>query len=85
VQVPPDLRSIGPAVSWGPRATALAPNLGIHRATSTAARLKQMKKLLLLGSHLFALAAGFGLGVYVLPILTAPEPPSATEPPWPVT
>jgi hypothetical protein len=38
-----------------------------------------MKKLLLLGSHLFALAAGFGLGVYVLPILTAPDPPSATD------
>jgi hypothetical protein len=38
-----------------------------------------MKKLLLLGSHLLALAAGFGLGVYVLPILTAPDPPSAAE------
>ncbi|MBM3116486.1 DM13 domain-containing protein [Jeongeupia naejangsanensis] len=35
-----------------------------------------MKKWLLLGSHLFALWAGFGLGVYLLPILTAPDAPS---------
>ena len=38
-----------------------------------------MKKLLLVASHLFAVAAGFVLGVYFLPILTAPEPPSSTE------
>lgn len=32
-----------------------------------------MKRLITLaGSHLFALVAGFGLGVYLLPILTAP-------------
>ena len=38
-----------------------------------------MKKLLLLGSHLLAVALGFGLGVYFLPILTAPMAPSAAE------
>ena len=37
-----------------------------------------MKKLLLLAaSHLAALIVGFAAGIYVLPILTAPEPPSA--------
>jgi hypothetical protein len=36
-----------------------------------------MKKLLLLGSHLLALAVGFALGVYLLPILVAPDAPSA--------
>ena len=38
-----------------------------------------MKKLLLLGSHLLAIAIGFALGVYFLPILTAPAAPSAAE------
>jgi hypothetical protein len=38
-----------------------------------------MTKLLLVGSHIAAVAAGFALGVYVLPILTAPESPSTTE------
>ena len=38
-----------------------------------------MKKLLLLGSHLLAAAIGFALGVYFLPILTAPAAPSAAE------
>ena len=38
-----------------------------------------MKKLLLLASHAVALAIGFGLGVYFLPILIAPPAPSATE------
>jgi hypothetical protein len=39
-----------------------------------------MKKLVLLTvSHVFALAVGFALGIYVLPILTAPPPPSAAE------
>jgi hypothetical protein len=38
-----------------------------------------MKKLLLLASHLFVGFAGFALGVYLLPILTAPRAPSATE------
>lgn len=38
-----------------------------------------MRKLVLLASHLAALAAGFGLGVYMLPILTAPEGPSTAE------
>jgi len=39
-----------------------------------------MKKLVLLGgSHLVAALAGFAAGIYVLPILTAPEGPSAAE------
>jgi hypothetical protein len=37
------------------------------------------KKLLLLASHLLAVAIGFALGVYFLPILTAPSAPSAAE------
>ena len=35
------------------------------------------KRLLLAASHLAALVVGFAAGIYVLPILTAPEPPSA--------
>jgi hypothetical protein len=38
-----------------------------------------MRKLLLIGSHLVALAIGFALGVYLLPILIAPPAPSAAE------
>ena len=38
-----------------------------------------MKKLLLLISHLGFAAIGFALGIYALPILTAPSPPSKTE------
>jgi hypothetical protein len=38
-----------------------------------------MRKLLLVGSHLVVLAIGFALGVYTLPILTAPEAPPAAE------
>ena len=38
-----------------------------------------MKKLLLLLSHLMALALGFALGVYFLPVLTAPAAPTAAE------
>jgi len=39
-----------------------------------------MKKLVLLTiSHAIVLAAGFALGIYVLPILTAPPAPSAAE------
>lgn len=37
------------------------------------------RKLLLLASHLFVLALGFGLGIYALPILTAPPAPAASE------
>jgi hypothetical protein len=36
-----------------------------------------MRKLVLLFTHLFTFAAGFGLGVYLLPILTAPAAPEA--------
>ena len=36
-----------------------------------------MKKVLLLVSHGVAVAIGFGLGVYLLPILTAPPSPDA--------
>lgn len=38
-----------------------------------------MKKLLLLVSHAVALAIGFALGVYFLPILIAPAAPTAAE------
>ncbi len=38
-----------------------------------------MKRLALLVSHLVALAVGFALGLYALPILIAPEAPSAAE------
>ncbi len=39
-----------------------------------------MKKiLLLLTSHVFALALGFALGIYALPILTAPEAPTDAQ------
>jgi hypothetical protein len=36
-----------------------------------------MRKLVLLVSHLAMLVMGFGLGVYLLPILTAPPAPEA--------
>jgi hypothetical protein len=35
--------------------------------------------LLLAATHLFALAIGFAAGIYVLPILTAPEAPSDAQ------
>jgi hypothetical protein len=38
-----------------------------------------MKRLLLVISHLFAVVIGFGLGVYLLPILIAPDAPSRDE------
>ncbi|MES2959678.1 MAG: DM13 domain-containing protein [Pseudomonadota bacterium] len=38
-----------------------------------------MKRLLLAVSHAVAGIAGFALGIYALPILTAPEAPSTTE------
>lgn len=38
-----------------------------------------MKVFLLAASHLFAVALGFAIGVYTLPILIAPEPPSTAE------
>jgi hypothetical protein len=38
-----------------------------------------MKKLLLLITHLAALGIGFALGIYALPILTAPASPTPSE------
>jgi hypothetical protein len=38
-----------------------------------------MKRLLLAASHIVALLVGFGLGVYALPILIAPDQPTANE------
>ena len=38
-----------------------------------------MKFFVLLASHAMALAAGFALGIYLLPILTAPAAPTAAE------
>ena len=37
------------------------------------------KRLLFIASHVLAAAAGFALGIYALPILTAPAAPSAAE------
>lgn len=38
-----------------------------------------MKRILLILTHLGALAAGFALGIYMLPILTEPQGPTAEE------
>ena len=38
-----------------------------------------MKKLFLLASHLAAVALGFALGVYALPIIIAPPAPASSE------
>ncbi len=38
-----------------------------------------MRALLLVASHLIVAVLGFGAGIYLLPILTAPDAPSATE------
>jgi hypothetical protein len=38
-----------------------------------------MRKLLLVASHLVAVAIGFALGIYTLPILIAPAAPSAAD------
>jgi hypothetical protein len=38
-----------------------------------------LRSLLLVGSHALTLALGFALGVYALPILIAPDAPSAAE------
>jgi len=38
-----------------------------------------MKKLILVVTHLLAVALGFGLGIYALPILIAPAGPSQAE------
>ncbi len=38
-----------------------------------------MKRLFLVVTHLAALGIGFGLGVYLLPILTAPPSPDAAK------
>jgi len=38
-----------------------------------------MKRILLLVTHLGALALGFALGIYMLPILTEPQGPSVAE------
>lgn len=37
------------------------------------------RALLLVASHAVAIAAGFAIGIYALPILIAPEAPSAAE------
>jgi hypothetical protein len=38
-----------------------------------------MKRLLLVATHLLMLGLGFGLGIYALPLLTAPEAPSPAD------
>ncbi len=39
--------------------------------------LKTLRKFILVGTHLAMLAIGFALGIYMLPILTAPKGPDA--------
>ena len=41
--------------------------------------MKPLKPLLLAASHLFTLGLGFALGLYVLPILIAPDSPTKQE------
>jgi hypothetical protein len=41
--------------------------------------MKPLKSLVLVASHLITLVIGFALGVYVLPILIAPDAPTAQE------
>jgi hypothetical protein len=38
-----------------------------------------VRKLLLIGTHALAIGVGFALGIYLLPILIAPESPSVEE------
>src|SRR5688572_6678289 len=38
-----------------------------------------MKKLVLVATHIMALAVGFALGVYLLPVLVGPQAPSSGE------
>ena len=38
-----------------------------------------MKRLLIIASHLLTLGLGFGLGIYALPLLTAPQAPSPAD------
>ena len=47
-----------------------------HRHQHPAAFAAMKKTLLLLASHAGVLAIGFALGIYVLPILTAPVAPT---------
>jgi len=42
-------------------------------------KLAMLRWILLLATHTGAIAVGFALGVYMLPILTAPKSPDATE------
>lgn len=47
--------------------------------TSAAQPPSRRRFLMLLASHVFVLLAGFGAGIYALPILTAPDGPSAEQ------
>lgn len=40
---------------------------------------KSLRLLILVASHAFALGAGFALGIYALPILTAPAAPTSAQ------
>lgn len=41
--------------------------------------LKTLRKFILVGTHLAMLGFGFALGIYILPILTAPKGPDAAQ------
>ena len=40
---------------------------------------RKFRTLILIGTHVAAIGAGFALGIYTLPILTAPEGPSVEQ------
>ncbi len=40
---------------------------------------RKFRTLILIGTHAFAIGAGFALGIYALPILTAPGAPSVDQ------
>jgi Electron transfer DM13 len=58
-------------------ARRLPPTLGASNPTPWNDR--AVKTLLLVASHIIAVAVGFALGIYFLPILIAPSAPSSTE------
>jgi hypothetical protein len=64
---------------WGQLAFILDAMAASCARFACRARQTTMKKLLLVASHLIALAVGFGAGIYVLPILIAPSAPTAAE------
>ena len=83
-KAPTEPRRIASAGSWPLHCACNRHGGGfVQRRTLTngsAHFTRVMKKtLLLIASHVVALAVGFALGIYALPVLTAPPAPSAAE------